>query len=57
MSVDKDKLNEHTEIFDNFMNAALDKLSSEDGVNIVKVMTAYNFIKNALPTLNVPDKP
>lgn len=46
--IDEKKLEESVQTFDNFMNIALDKLSGDPAVNIVKIMTAYNVIKTAL---------
>ena len=51
MNIDEKILQEHSKTFDEFINVAIDKTSGEEGVNIVKVMTAYNYIKNALSTL------
>lgn len=46
--IDEKKLEESVQTFDDFMNIALDKLSGDPAVNIVKIMTAYNVIKTAL---------
>ena len=55
MNIDEKILQEHSKTFDEFINIAIDKTSCEEGVNIVKVMTAYNYIKNALSTLQFED--
>lgn len=46
--IDEKRLEESVQTFDDFMNIALDKLSGDPAVNIVKIMTAYNVIKTAL---------
>jgi hypothetical protein len=51
--IDEKKLEESIATFDNFMNLALDKLSGNPDVNIVKIMTAYNVIKTALSSVKL----
>jgi hypothetical protein len=51
--IDEKKLEESITTFDNFMNLALDKLSGNPDVNIVKIMTAYNVIKTALSSVKL----
>lgn len=46
--IDEKRLEDSVQTFDDFMNIALDKLSGDPAVNIVKIMTAYNVIKTAL---------
>ena len=43
-------LNKSVQVFDDFMNLAIDRLGGE-GLNIIELMTAYNNIKNALATI------
>lgn len=44
-------LQKSVEVFDDFMNLAIDRLGGE-GLNIVELMTSYNNIKNALATIS-----
>lgn len=53
MKLTQEKINESIEVFDQFMNVAITKLSTSGEVDIVKVMTAYNQLKMALSTVNI----
>ena len=55
MNVDKKMLNEYSQTFDEFVNLAIDKITSDE-IDIVKVMIAYNYIKNALSTIDFEDE-
>ena len=48
---DRATIQEHSEVFDEFVNLAIDKIDHTE-ISIVKVMTSYNYLKNALATID-----
>jgi len=50
----KEDMQKHSAIFDEFVNTAISELDTSE-INIVEVMTAYNYIKNALASINTDE--
>ena len=51
--INKQELQKHSEVFDDFVNLAVDKITTDPDIeiNFVEVMAAYNYLKNALSTV------